>query len=148
MWNSCESMKFITGCFANFGNMVIKVSFIIKCYTEKFFKSCISINICLKIFIFTSEKMTLNRIGFYSIIFKPFRNGFVGFLWLNYYYLWSFSYSVLYVIVYVACKIYTSLQKRNIKMWYKSGPSIDPCGTPATISNHQLNWSFIWTLCL
>ena len=30
----------------------------------------------------------------------------------------------------------------------KSGLSIDPCGTPATISSHELNWSFILNLCL
>ena len=43
-----------------------------------------------------------------------------------------------------------SLQKRNIShknILNKSGPNIDSCGTPTTISYHELNWSFISTLC-
>ena len=93
--------------------------------------------------------MTFIGIGFHSVILKGSTNSFWGFLWLTYYFFWSFSYAVWRVVICITCKVYVISKKKHItykNILNKNGRSIDPCGTPATISSYKLNWSFVLNL--
>ena len=163
--NSSECMKFITGCFANLEIWWSKFNWLSNVTLRSFSNLVLEILFSL---IFASELSFLLKSKWHSGLpfnplfsnhsktdFEDFTNWVITYSEVKYYFflcsIVCYRLHSLQSLCHYEKETYLSLQKRNISdknILNKSGPSIGHCGTPTTISNHELNCSFILSLCL